>query len=200
MQRDEQVGVVAARDVHPLAQRNVDVGVARQMHGVAALFEHARRAGCASSSTRSFSIEPSTPMVPESMPPWPASITTIFLPCGASAPVCAFGRRDGGQRLGRGFLGAQVGGPAGRALELRLRGREQIEHHAIAVAVRRRQDHRLGRAHRRVEIDHETRIAGAEQAVAIALHHALAGGLRPRSEPPQHFGHVDARRGWDWRA
>ena len=77
MERNEQIGPRRPRDIHPLAQRNENVAVARQLHAITARrlerfaqFLRDRRARDPFPESRC------APCVPGSIPPCPASTTT----------------------------------------------------------------------------------------------------------------------------
>jgi hypothetical protein len=89
------------------------------------------------------------------------------------------------------FALLQVGGPARLGVELGPRSREQVDHHPVTEACRWRQHQRVRHRHRRIQVDHHARIAGAELAVAVGFHRPKAGGPGRRAQPPGHFGHVD---------
>ena len=142
-----------------------------------------------SASTRSFSISPLTPLVPESRPPWPGSSTTTFLPPPGGGACWRGDQRR--QLLGVAFALLEVGRPAGLGVEFGAGGGEQVDHHPVAEAGGGRDHQRVGHRHRLVEVDHHARIAGAEQAIAIGFDGAEAAGPRRRAQPPGHFRHVD---------
>ncbi len=119
MQRNEEIGVVAAGDGDALAQGNVNIGVAGEVDGVAALFQ---RFGNAPGFVEHHvfllqAIYAGGPRIDAAM----AGIDDDHLPgerrLGSSRGRDGFGGR---------FAGAQIGGPPGRLVELRLRGGEEV--------------------------------------------------------------------------
>ena len=189
MQGDEQVGMIGAGDGNALAQRNEDVAVARHVDGIAARFQRPRQLQSFRQRQVFFlqAVDTHRAAVQAAM----AGIDhDDFVACAADRRGLL--RRDHSRQFLRiAFALLQVGGPAGLGIELGAGGGEQVDHHAIAEPRRRRQHQRVGHCHRRIQVDHHARIAGAEGAIAIGLDRPLPAGPWRRAQPPRHFRHVD---------